>query len=148
MNMTSFRAALTALALALAPLTLLACPGDMDDTTATTLPTSTAPPLTIDTDTSGNTPTTSDEPETCVDPDVVCDRLVTNATDFCDAIAQFGATRSIEEPYIGFVVAKCEANEPKCDVCFELENYCVQIGEACDGLKSLCACVGEAFGVP
>lgn len=128
-----FRAAAAALVFAFAP----ACPGDTDDTTAATLPTST-----------GNVPTTSDEPETCVDPDVVCDRLVTNATDFCDAIAQFDATRSIEEPYIGFVVAKCEANEPKCDVCFELENYCVQIGEACDGLKSLCACVGEAFGVP
>lgn len=136
-----FRAAAAALVFAFAP----ACPGDMDDTTAATLPTSTAPPLTTST---GNVPTTSDEPETCVDPDVVCDRLVTNATDFCDAIAQFGTTRSIEEPYIGFVVAKCEANEPKCDVCFELENYCVQIGEACQGLKSLCACVGDAFGVP
>ena len=128
-----FRAAAAALVFAFAP----ACPGDTDDTGSDT-----------DIASTGNVPTTSDEPETCVDPDVVCDRLVTNATDFCDAIAQFGATRSIEEPYIGFVVAKCEANEPKCEVCFELENYCVQIGEACQGLKSLCACVGEAFGVP
>lgn len=140
-----FRAAAAALVFAFAP----ACPGDMD----VDLPTTSGDPSAstgsdTDTDTSGNTPTTSSEPETCVDPDVVCDRLATNATDFCDAIAQFGTTRSIEEPYIGFVVAKCEANEPKCDVCFELENYCVQIGEACDGLKSLCACVGEAFGVP
>lgn len=135
-----FRAAAAALVFAFAP----ACPGDMDDTTAATLPTSTAPPLTVgssdttnggtvnlpttsgdpstssdgDTDIASteNVPTTSAEPETCVDPDVVCDRLVTNATDFCDAIAQFGATRSTEEPYIGFVVAKCEANEPKCEV--------------------------------
>lgn len=136
-----FRAAAAALVFAFAP----ACPGDTDDTTAATLPTSTAPPLTIG---SSDTTDTSSEPETCVDPDVVCDRLVTNATDFCDAIATFGSSNSIEEPYIGFVITKCEAGAPKCEVCFELENYCVQIGEACDGLKSLCACVGEAFGVP
>ena len=130
-----FRAAAAALVFAFAP----ACPsGDPSASTGS------------DTDiaSTGNVPTTSSEPEACVDPDVVCDRLVTNAADFCDAIVQFGATRSIEEPYIGFVVAKCEANEPKCEVCFELENYCVQIGEACQGLKSLCACVGEAFDVP
>lgn len=127
---------------------LAACPGTSDDATAE----ASAPTTPTTSDTSGTTETNDDTTTggaACDDPSVECDRQVAAAADFCDGVAQLVASVKIPEPYAGIVADSCAAGEPRCDVCFAVANYCAQVGEGCyPSLGGVCACIGEAFGVP
>lgn len=132
--------------------------GGTDETTGDTsvTPTTDAPDSeTSDSETSDSETMTTEAPETsggvnnnaCLDDEFTCDRIADGYGGFCPAVMALGTEHEVEDLYLGFVVDMCLEGELKCVVCFNLENYCAQVGVECEELQTLCACIGDYYGV-
>lgn len=122
---------------------LAACPGPSDASTSSTSASSSdeSSVVTFDVGSTGEQPT-------CYDPSASCDRAVASSADFCSGLAFLASTYDVQDPYQQVVVDMCNMGEPACEVCFNLDNYCMQVGENCpENLIAVCACVAHAFGV-
>lgn len=134
------------------PLPTLPATSPTEDVTGSGATDPTADPITTSSDTSSTgepSDSTTGAPPDCYDPDdeVECSRITIQFATFCESVGQLLLAHEVEEPYNGFVLDICAA-EGRCNTCFNLQNYCIQVGVDCDGLLELCACYGEEFGVP
>jgi hypothetical protein len=108
-------------------------------------------PTTGDISTTGNPSTTS----TTGEPDFSCTPKPTDsfqcdqapvAEDFCAYVADACSEHQIEQHYCDIMARKCD-DTLGCTVCFEVANYCHQLGFDCDNLYLECGCVADALGV-
>ncbi len=68
------------------------------------------------------------------------------ADDFCSYVADRCAQHEIEPAYCSIIADKCPRTLG-CTVCFELTNYCHQLGTDCEDMYFECGCVADALGV-
>lgn len=125
-------------------------PGTSDATDTDDASTSTTdaidPTGTAGTSTTDDLPMTTSGAFDCVGDDQ-CEPPTTPAPDnFCEYVATACAEHQIEENYCNILADKC-VGTLGCTMCFELSNYCAQIGTNCDGLYLKCGCVAEMLGV-
>jgi hypothetical protein len=113
--------------------------------------TSTGDESTTSTGTTGSTSTTGDAP----DPGFTCTPKPTDeyqcgqapmSMDFCSYIADACSAHQIEANYCSILARKCDSTLG-CTMCFELSNYCHQLGFDCEDLYFECGCVADALGV-
>lgn len=122
-------------------------PATTDDTsTSNVAPTEGGDPTTTTGFETTDTSTTGDPDFTCVDEGQFACNQAPVVRGFCAYISDSCAEHEIESTYCSILMQKCE-NTVACTMCFELSNYCKQIGVACDDLYLECGCVAAALGV-
>lgn len=95
--------------------------------------------------TTSSTGTTGDDDFICVDGDKFPCEQAPVARDFCSYIADKCSEHEIEPVYCSVLADKCPRTL-SCTMCFELSNFCHQLGTDCDDLYLECGCVADALG--
>lgn len=84
--------------------------------------------------------------------DFVCGKAVTTcaappAPTWCATYGILADSASIPKLYRDIMQAKCKANTNNaCYECWDLANYCSQVGTNCAGLQDRCTCMAHKLG--
>lgn len=118
--------------------------------TSATDATSTGVPGTVSDPTTDGSASSSGSPSCEPSEVVMCDDLLALPS-FCVAVDKLAEDAGVKDPYAQIVVDMCEDGDELCSVCFNLANYCAQVGTNCgegSELRDRCVCAGLAFGMP
>ena len=116
-----------------------------DETTGPEGPTSTTE-ATTEAATTEVEPVTTGSEFVCIDEDAYPCEQAPIVRDFCSYLADACGDHGIESSYCSILADKCPATIG-CTMCFELTNYCHQLGTGCDNLYLECGCVANGLGV-
>lgn len=66
---------------------------------------------------------------------------------WCDDYEAMAIAHKIPALYVGIMRSKCEKNlENGCYECWDLANYCAQVGTSCTNVEKTCTCLAEKWG--
>jgi hypothetical protein len=81
---------------------------------------------------------------TC-EPGNVCGAPISQ--DWCAVYKDLAVKAQIPAVYIGIMETKCKANQNgACFECWDLSNYCSQVGKSCAGIQDACTCLADKLG--
>lgn len=66
---------------------------------------------------------------------------------WCEVYKGLAVAAKIPALYVGIMETKCKADQNSaCFECWDLANYCSQVGKSCTNIEAQCRCLGEKLG--
>lgn len=70
-----------------------------------------------------------------------------SSQDWCVVLKGLATTAKIPTLYVGILESKCKANQNNaCYECWDLSNYCSQVGTSCTNIEAQCRCLADKLG--
>jgi hypothetical protein len=70
-----------------------------------------------------------------------------SSQDWCVVLKGLATQAKIPALYVGILDTKCKANQNNaCYECWDLANYCSQVGTSCTNIEAQCRCLADKLG--